>query len=65
MLPPADATLSRDYLALSPDGRLLAFVATGAGGHDRLWIRSLDALVARPVAGTEDARNPFWSPDGR
>ena len=65
VLPPADATLSRDYLALSPDGRLLAFVATGAGGHDRLWIRSLDALVARPVAGTEDARNPFWSPDGR
>jgi hypothetical protein len=30
-----------------------------------LWLRSLDALEARPIAGTEDARFPFWSPDGR
>ena len=30
-----------------------------------LWVRSLDSLQAQPLAGTEDATYPFWSPDGR
>jgi Tol biopolymer transport system component len=50
---------------LSPDGRLLAFNATDAGGTTRLWVRPLDALEALPVAGTEGAGRPFWSPDSR
>jgi eukaryotic-like serine/threonine-protein kinase len=50
--------------ALSPDGRLVAFVASGANGQ-MLWVRSLDAFDARPLPGTEGARSPFWSPDGR
>ena len=29
-----------------------------------LWVRSLDALEARPLVGTEDGILPFWSPDG-
>ena len=28
-------------------------------------IRPLDSLTARPLAGTEGAAYPFWSPDGR
>ena len=28
-----------------------------------LWLRSMDEVAARPLAGTEDARYPFWSPD--
>ena len=31
----------------------------------KLWVRSLAALQARPLAGTENASQPFWSPDGR
>src|SRR5690606_29618897 len=30
-----------------------------------LWVRALDALDARPLAGTEFAAYPFWSPDSR
>jgi serine/threonine protein kinase len=51
--------------ALSPDGRYLVFVATGASGEaaQRLYLRALDQTEARPLAGTEGARFPFWSPD--
>ena len=52
-------------LALSPDGQRLAFVAPDASGRYMLWIRPLNALTAQPLAGTEGASAPFWSPDGR
>jgi eukaryotic-like serine/threonine-protein kinase len=52
-------------IALSPDGRRLAFVATGRDGRIVLWVRHLDALTAQPIAGTDGASSPFWSPDGR
>ena len=52
--------------ALSPDGRQLAFVAARPpDGPRQLWIRSLRNPVARPLAGTEGASSPFWSPDSR
>jgi eukaryotic-like serine/threonine-protein kinase len=53
--------------ALSPDGRQLAFAATGSDGVQRLWIRSLDSLKARPLPGSESPQFPpfFWSPDSR
>jgi Tol biopolymer transport system component len=50
--------------AISPDGRHLAFVAT-VEGESRLWVRSLTESVARPLAGTNGASYPFWSPDGQ
>ena len=50
--------------AISPDGRSLAFIA-GTGDRFELWVRDLDSLSARPFAGTEGARNPFWSPNSR
>ena len=53
----------RGELALSPDGRHVAFVVTGVGGKS-LWVRSLDSLEARELPGTSDATLPFWSPDG-
>jgi Tol biopolymer transport system component len=34
-------------------------------GQTRLFVRSLDAIEARPLAGTEGAQYPFWSPDSR
>jgi Tol biopolymer transport system component len=50
---------------LSPDGTQLVFVATDGGGIARLWLRPLDAFTSRPLAGTEGATLPFWSPDSR
>jgi Tol biopolymer transport system component len=52
-------------LALSPDGRRLAFIAFPDGGQELLWVRAMDSLTAAPIAGTEGAQFPFWSPDGR
>jgi serine/threonine protein kinase len=51
-------------LAISPDGRQIAFVAT-SNGKPHLWIRSLDSVSARALPGTESAYYPFWAPDGR
>jgi Tol biopolymer transport system component/tRNA A-37 threonylcarbamoyl transferase component Bud32 len=53
-------------LALSPDGRRLAFLATGRDGKSRLWLRPLDSDAAIPLPGTENVTlYPFWSPDSR
>src|ERR1700726_505079 len=51
--------------AISQDGLRLAFVARDSSGKTLLWVRPLDSLTAQPLAGTEDARQPFWSPDSR
>ena len=58
------ATSDPVSLALSPDGREIVFVASGDGAS-RLWLRSLAATTAQPLAGTEGAAYPFWSPDSR
>ncbi len=50
---------------LSPDGTTLAFVAQAVGGAQQLFIRKLDQLTASPLAGTDDAMSPFFSPDGQ
>ena len=50
-------------LAVSPDGRLLAWI--GCDSTCRLYVRPLDQLDARAVSGTEGASAPFFSPDGR
>ena len=52
-------------LALSPDGRRLAFVAPDPTGRPMLWVRPLDGLTAQPLPGTESGQAPFWSPNGR
>jgi Tol biopolymer transport system component/tRNA A-37 threonylcarbamoyl transferase component Bud32 len=54
-------------MALSPDGRRLAFVASFEG-RDLLWVRSLDSHSAQALPGSDGALNqspPFWSPDSR
>ena len=76
--PPAPAPLARFEIAapanlpvvgapmLSPDGRHLAYAATDEAGVRQVWIRSLDALEAHPLAGSEGITfRPFWSPDSR
>jgi Tol biopolymer transport system component len=50
--------------ALSPDGRQIV-IAAASDGVPQLWLRSLGEAMARPLAGTERAQYPFWSPDSR
>jgi Tol biopolymer transport system component len=61
-IPPPGVTVA-EFPALSPDGRNLAFVAT-KGGPNQVWVRAMDTLEARPLASTDGATYPFWSPDG-
>ena len=64
----ADANLFTEYgpsAVLSPDGTRLALVATGADQKRHIYVRSLHQLQATVLSGTEDARNPFFSPDGQ
>ena len=46
-------------VAISPNGRHVAFVAPGADG--RLWVQDLDQQEPRAIQGTEGAGGPFWS----
>jgi serine/threonine protein kinase/Tol biopolymer transport system component len=48
---------------VSPDGRRIAFTAVSDGSTPRLFVRSIDSQDATVVAGTEEAKQPFWSPD--
>ena len=50
---------------LSPDGARLAFVAGGSDQKQRIYVRALDQLQATELSGTENARDPFFSPDGQ
>ena len=50
-------------VAFSPDGTKLVYVAS-LNGIRQLYLRELDRFDATPVPGTEDARSPFFSPDG-
>ena len=50
---------------LSPDGLHVAFVARDAAGTARLYVQPLATGEPRALEGTEGARRPFWSPDGK
>jgi eukaryotic-like serine/threonine-protein kinase len=66
--PPGNGTFyaGPNVVAVSPDGKKLALVASNAPTKPlQLWIRSLDAEAARPLAGTENPIQAFWSPDSR
>jgi serine/threonine-protein kinase len=51
-------------LAISPDGTRVAYAARH-GAVAQIYIRSLDRLEALPLAGTEGAVQPFFSPDSK
>ncbi|MCI0351720.1 MAG: hypothetical protein L0Z53_20055, partial [Acidobacteriales bacterium] len=55
---------SFENIAVSPDGRYLAFTAA-TGGKVQLWVRALGSTEPRQLDGTQGARLPFWSPDSR
>ncbi len=62
ILPPEKSSFGQ--IAVSPDGRYLAFTEA-TGGNVQLWVRPLDSTEAKPLAGTTGATFPFWSQDSR
>jgi serine/threonine-protein kinase len=50
---------------LSPDGERMVFVSQGQDGTSRLFTRRLDQPKATPLAKTEGAYAPFFSPNGQ
>lgn len=74
--PPNKKELTRFYVdppekmsfngsTVSPDSRNLLFEVNAPDGKRQIWIRPLDSLAARPIPGTEDGGQAFWSPDSR
>ncbi len=61
---PLAISLSAASLAVSPDGRYVAYVA-GKEDSRRLYLRELDSLAARSIEGSEGASTPFFSPDSK
>ena len=54
-----------DAAVISPDGQKIAFTATGADGKTMLYVHNLDSTEAKPLPGSDNALEPFWSPDSR
>ena len=53
-------------VALSPDGRLIAFGAVSNPDQAaQIWLHSLNSSAVRRLSGTDGASHPCWSPDGR
>lgn len=52
--------------AFSPDGRWLAFLRPGPGGHAQLHLLPMDGGAAFPITDLPvGAGNPVWSPDSQ
>lgn len=66
VLPPPGVSMGAPtwgQLKISPDGTMLAFTARDRGGAYRLFLRNLGLGSTIPLAGTENGKAPFWSPD--
>jgi Tol biopolymer transport system component len=65
-LQPNSRLASTDFpaIAISPDGSIVAYVAT-RGGQPELFVRPMNSVDPTPLAGTANATTPFFSPDGR
>ncbi len=61
ILPPDNTSVGT--MAVSPDGRSVAFTGATTDGITRLWVRRLDSLDATSIPETDGATLPFWSPD--
>ena len=55
--------LGQPSVAISPDGARLAYVLE-RGGTRQLYLRELDQFEGSPIARTDGAFGPFFSPDG-
>jgi serine/threonine protein kinase/Tol biopolymer transport system component len=51
-------------VAIAPDGKYFAYLALSSG-NPKLFLRPIDRFAAEPMAGTDGASDPFFSPDGQ
>ena len=65
ILAPEGGSFKPFDIAISPDGSKFAFAAVDAAGKTQLWVRPLESESAQPLAGTDGAQFPFWSPDSQ
>jgi len=69
-IPPPPGTSFRSFgfgegpVAVSPNGKELAFSAIDQKGITQIWVRRLADGTATALAGTDDGSMPFWSADG-
>src|SRR5262245_36503172 len=61
---PAAGTLVDSSPVVSPDGKRVAFVSKDQSGRRLLQVRDFTAPEATTLLGSDDANEPFWSPDG-
>ena len=50
-------------VALSHDGKQLAYIASRNGAAPQIFLRALDGLEARPIPGSDGGESPSFSPD--
>jgi serine/threonine-protein kinase len=56
---------STDPLAISPDGSTIVYSARGEDRKTQLYWRKLGSFESTPIAGTDGALSPFFSPNGQ
>ncbi|HJX93483.1 MAG TPA: protein kinase [Pyrinomonadaceae bacterium] len=54
-----------DAAVISPDGQKIVFSASSSDGKSMLYVRTLDSSDATLLPGSDNAVEPFWSPDSR
>jgi eukaryotic-like serine/threonine-protein kinase len=65
-LPPGSSLIQAGpSAALSPDGQMMVMTLSDADGKVKFWIRALSSDTAQPMADTDGAVYPFWSPDSQ
>jgi Tol biopolymer transport system component len=52
-------------LTISPDGKYISFIGVDSTGTEKLWVRPVNSLTARPLADASVEAYPFWSPDSK
>jgi len=61
---PLETAFASSVLALSPDGASLVYMGR-SGAASQLFLRPLDRFESQPIAGTEDAYDPVFSPNSQ
>jgi len=63
--PGGPAALPAPGVAVSRDGRFVAWVASVGEGRPTIWTYAVSTGERRQLSGTDGAAHPFWSPDAR
>jgi serine/threonine-protein kinase len=67
IVPPPGEVFDTDNfgVAISPDGRRVAYVAARDADRKRIYLRDVEQFDSLPLPGTDGGDAPFFSPDGQ